>query len=134
MKEEAAGKLRLFALVDNLTQSILRPLHDALFDLLKLIPNDGTFNQDESVKRSADKAAKYGCAFSFDLSAATDRLPASLSATVLSTVVGVEIGDSWLKLLVDRKYYFNPKQAKQYQAPTPYVKYAVGQPMGALSS
>jgi len=120
--------------VDNLTQSILRPLHDALFDLLRQIPNDGTFDQDKSVRRSAEKAEKYSCAFSFDLSAATDRLPAVLSAAVLSTVVGVPIGDHWLRLLTKRKYYFNRKQVGQYEAPVQYVEYSVGQPMGALSS
>jgi len=89
LKEEAAGKLRVFAMVDNLTQSILRPLHDALFGLLRLIPNDGTFDQDASVRRSADKASKYGCAYSFDLSAATDRLPAAVSAKVLSNLSAI---------------------------------------------
>lgn len=89
LKEEAAGKLRVFAMVDNLTQSILRPLHDALFELLRLIPNDGTFDQDASVARSSEKAEKYGCAFSFDLSAATDRLPASVSAKVLSNLSAI---------------------------------------------
>lgn len=120
--------------MDNLTQSILRPLHDSLFDLLRQIPNDGTFDQDKSVKRSAEKAAKYSCAYSFDLSAATDRLPAVLSAAVLSTVVGIPIGDSWLQLLTKRRYYLNPSQIKKYEAPVSYVEYSVGQPMGALSS
>jgi len=28
IKEEAAGKVRVFAMVDSLTQSVLKPLHD----------------------------------------------------------------------------------------------------------
>jgi len=79
LKEEAAGKLRVFALVDMWTQSLLTPLHKALFKLLKGIPNDGTFDQNASVKRSTQKAKSSGCAYSFDLTAATDRLPAKLS-------------------------------------------------------
>ena len=133
LKEEAAGKLRVFAMVDNLTQSVLRPLHLALQDLLRLIPNDGTFNQDKSVERSAQKAALSGCAFSFDLSAATDRLPVVLSAAILSSLLGLPIGGPWMDLLVKRDYSFSQKTQAKYGAPSE-VRYSVGQPMGALSS
>lgn len=122
-------------MVDNLTQSILRPLHLALFDLLKKIPNDGTFDQDASVQRSMEKALKSNCAFSFDLSAATDRLPAKLSAAILSKILQIPVGDAWLKLLVDRDYQFgNSKNTLKYVDDPKPVRYAVGQPMGAYSS
>jgi len=91
-KEEAAGKLRAFALVDIWTQSLFKPLHEALFDLLRIIPNDGTFNQDLSVKRSAGKAERSGCAYSFDLSAATDRLPIKLQEALLNRFFGLGLG------------------------------------------
>ena len=42
VKVEAAGKIRLFALLDTVSQTVLYPLHQLLFDLLRLIPNDGT--------------------------------------------------------------------------------------------
>jgi hypothetical protein len=94
LKEEAAGKLRVFALVDSITQSALAPLHESLFDLLRLIPNDGTFDQEASIRRSQVKATGAGCAYSFDLSAATDRLPAVVSSELLSSLVGIPgIGD-----------------------------------------
>jgi hypothetical protein len=86
LKEEAAGKLRIFALVDSISQNLLSPLHDFMFSVLKLIPNDGTFDQDLSVKRSVSKATKAGMAYSFDLSAATDRLPVELSVKILSKI------------------------------------------------
>jgi len=44
-KEEAAGKLRVFAMVYMWTQSSLKPMHDALSSILRCLPNDGTFNQ-----------------------------------------------------------------------------------------
>jgi len=47
-KAEAAGKIRIFAMVDVWTQSLLKPLHLALFDFLKSLPNDGTFDQNAS--------------------------------------------------------------------------------------
>lgn len=47
-KLEAAGKIRVFAMVDVWTQSLLKPLHLALFSFLKSLPNDGTFDQNAS--------------------------------------------------------------------------------------
>jgi hypothetical protein len=47
-KEEAAGKLRVFAEVDSITQTLLSPLHHQLSRVLKKIGNDGTFDQDSS--------------------------------------------------------------------------------------
>lgn len=88
-KEEAAGKLRIFAILDVITQSTLAPLHDFLFKILRRIPNDGTFDQDASVKRSIEKAQRYGVSYSFDLSSATDRLPVALTAQILEDLTEV---------------------------------------------
>lgn len=55
LKKEAAGKVRVFAIIDSITQSALKPLHDFLFDILRSLPNDGTFDQQESIKRSSEK-------------------------------------------------------------------------------
>jgi hypothetical protein len=139
IKEEAAGKVRVFALVDSWTQSVLKPLHEALFQILRSMPNDGTFNQDASVQRSIDKAAKYGCAFSFDLSAATDRLPAHLTAQILESIFAIEgLGEAWYKLLVDRHFHFGESVVKKYphfwEDQDNAYRYSVGQPMGGLSS
>jgi hypothetical protein len=81
-KHEAAGKIRVFALVDSVTQSVMKPLHLAIFDLLRRLPNDGTFDQDAAVLRCSEKAIRYNQAFSFDLSAATDRLPVTLTGQI----------------------------------------------------
>jgi hypothetical protein len=127
-------------MVDPITQSALAPLHDALFALLKMVPNDGTYDQDASVLRSQQKAQVSGCAFSFDLSAATDRLPASLSANILSCVVGVPgLGEAWRRLLVERTYHLTHTSLSEYGGEgsdklTGGLRYSVGQPMGALSS
>lgn len=140
LKREAAGKLRVFALVDAITQSTLAPLHGALFDLLRLIPNDGTFNQVASIKRCSDKAIKYGCAYSFDLSSATDRIPADLTAVILERVTGVAgLGEGWLRIMTDRDFYLSlsHSEKKEYDCldlGDGKVRYSTGQPMGALSS
>lgn len=137
-KEEAAGKLRVFAIVDSWTQSALKPLHLELFKLLKMFPNDGTFNQDESVFRSMEKMNKSGKAYSFDLSAATDRLPLSIQSAILQRLFPgyPGIGQAWSSLLVDRDYFVaaNREGELPYGLKEGVYRYSVGQPMGALSS
>lgn len=130
-KEEAAGKLRVFAIADIWTQSLFKPLHDSLFTFLKRLPNDGTFDQDESFRRCLEKAQLYNCAFSVDLSSATDRLPIKLQSKVIDLIYNLEIGDLWASILVDRPYMIRPNK---YGIEEGYVYYATGQPMGALSS
>lgn len=135
IKEEAAGKLRLFALMDSITQSVMRPLHDLMFSILRRIPNDGTFDQDASIARSQEKAVRAGCAYSYDLTAATDRLPVILTAFIFTTIVGIKgFGSLWRNIMVRRPFGFNSQVANKLNvSPGPY-HYAVGQPMGALSS
>lgn len=86
-KVEAAGKIRVFAMVDPWTQWLLKPLHDALMSLLGQITQDGTFDQLSPVKRLLRRQVYPGL-FSYDLSAATDRLPLSLQVELLSPILG----------------------------------------------
>lgn len=106
-KEEAAGKIRVFAITDSITQSVMAPLSDYIFDLLKKNPSDGTFNQDGPLKRliyltNYTKEIVSPTFYSFDLSAATDRLPIRLQQDVMSTMFGEEFAELWAKILVDR--------------------------------
>jgi hypothetical protein len=134
-KEEAAGKLRVFAMVDCLTQSALYGLHEWLFKLLERIPNDGTFNQEAAFSRAQVKAKKYGVSFGYDLSSATDRLPRSIQVKILESWFGIEKAQLWCKLLVERDYIVleGKRTSKFGITPGPY-RYSVGQPMGAYSS
>nr|UIW13815.1 MAG: RNA-dependent RNA polymerase [Rhizoctonia solani mitovirus 43] len=134
IKEEAAGKLRLFALIDLITQSVLTPLHDRLFDMLRVIPTDSTFDQEAGIRRAQDKAVKANKAFSFDLSAATDRLPVLLLMFILGSLIGMPLAKYWRTIIVTRAFSFNGKVAEKLKVnPTGY-RYAVGQPMGAKTS
>jgi len=130
-KEEAAGKLRIFAMVDGWTQSIFKPLHDSLFGLLKKIPNDATFDQDAAFKRAMSKSKDSGHCYGYDLSSATDRLPIILQSAILEGLIGRMLAALWQLILVNRDYYI-PKNS--YGINIKSVRYAVGQPMGALSS
>lgn len=96
-KEEPAGKIRVFAMVDAWTQWILRPIHDAIFFMLKRCPQDGTFDQPRPAQELAERlqslltSRKSGdpqvYVYSIDLSAATDRLPVSIQVPLVALVL-----------------------------------------------
>jgi hypothetical protein len=134
IKEEPAGKIRLFALVDSVTQSALRPLHDSLFAVLRVIPTDATFDQEAGIRRAQDKAMKAQKAYSFDLSAATDRLPVLLSMYILRCFIGKDLSTLWRVLITRRTFAFNDKVAQKLKVDNTGVRYRVGQPMGAYTS
>jgi hypothetical protein len=91
-KIEAAGKVRVFAMTDVWTQSLLRPLHDALLRVLSQIPMDGTYDQLAPLRRLYDR----GCSvfYSFDLTAATDRLPIRLQVQILQELTNSEFAEA----------------------------------------
>jgi len=130
-KAEPAGKVRVFAMVTAWDQWSLKPLHDAMFRILRLIPQDGTHNQLGPLARIDWKAAFS--LWSLDLTAATDRLPLFLQAQLLQTLyrdlIGV-LGDLWSLTLTDRDYLASSTRYGINQM----VRYTCGQPMGALSS
>lgn len=99
-KLEAAGKVRIFAITDIWTQSALAPLHDMLFDILNDIPQDGTFEQHKPIKTLLSRGVKD--IYSFDLSAATDRLPIQLQAQILTILFDSDFANAWKTLLSGR--------------------------------
>lgn len=119
---EAAGKVRVVAITDWWTQCLLRPLHQAIFDNLKSLRMDATFDQTGGLKRLLE-ICRGRPMYSFDLSAATDRLPVATQEQILSTL-GLSWAASWRALLTKRPWYLG-------RSP---IMYAVGQPMGAYSS
>jgi len=135
MKHEPAGKIRVFALVDSITQSVMKPIHLGLFNILRVLPNDGTFDQDSAVQRCSQKAVKYAKAYSFDLSAATDRLPVVLTASILESLFKIPgLGLAWQTVMVDRDFTFNKVATNPTEIEGKTFRYSVGQPMGCLSS
>jgi hypothetical protein len=132
--KEEPGKVRVFAIVDCVTQWILRPLHKYLFKILKFIQDkygtDATFDQDKAVLHLQDMLNEKQLAFSYDLSAATDRLPLLLQIKVLNCVFP-SLGDHWGNLLTNRDYVVPFRKGENLPES---VRYSTGQPMGALSS
>lgn len=135
LKREAAGKVRVFAMVECWTQWLLHPIHTMLFTLLGKLPTDGTHDQMAPVNRLIESGLnRFWC---YDLSAATDRLPVVIQSWILDFLFGKSIGRAWANLLVGRSYDLPAKLPKGvlHEGTLPQsVSYAVGQPMGALSS
>jgi hypothetical protein len=136
VKVEPAGKARVFAMVDYWTQVALKPLHTWIFGVLREIPQDGTFDQLKPVKRLLKVVPMDQKIYSFDLSAATDRLPVLLQGLLLWQIFGRHLASTWKALLCGRSYYLgaNHVRAAGLGNKGLYLRYAVGQPMGAFSS
>lgn len=79
---DQAGKARIVAITNWWIQVALKPLHHALFNVLKGIKEDGTFDQMKPFNKLIDQSD--GRFYSFDLSAATDRLPIDLQRDILN--------------------------------------------------
>jgi hypothetical protein len=116
------GKTRVVGIGNYWIQNTLKPLHDALFRSLRHISMDGTYDQISQATRVAE-ATTRGPVWSFDLTAATDRIPLIIQQDVM-TFLSPVIGDLWTKIL---KSMIFENQGRGY-------KYAVGQPMGLYSS
>jgi hypothetical protein len=124
LNKDGAGKRRIIAIADWWTQLVFRPYHSSLFRTLKDIEQDGTFDQWAPVENWVLPRLRLGFpAFSFDLTAATDRLPIQFQAQVFALFFGAKAARLWTDLL-DRDWWFQGEP----------IRYAVGQPMGALSS
>jgi hypothetical protein len=126
-KEEPAGKVRLFAMVDAPTQWVLYPLHEFIMERLRLKPQDGTFDQTKPLGYLVGSKELY----SYDLTAATDRLPLPVQKWILGSLFGDTYANMWATLLVKRSYGFYQMGYSKWAGS---YKYAVGQPMGAYSS
>lgn len=118
---DQAGKARIVAMVNWWIQLSLLGLHNSIFDWLRTLETDGTFNQSAPLQRLLVNRLPDHHFYSFDLSAATDRLPIDLQVQILNTL-GVN-GDLWRNLL-DIPYSYKGE----------LIRYSVGQPMGAFSS
>jgi hypothetical protein len=132
LKDEPAGKIRVFAMVDCFTQWAMKPLHDYLFEILKVIPQDGTFDQLAPIKLLQSKGHRRF--WSLDLSSATDRLPILIQGALLSRLITAHGATLWMSLMVGRAYALPRRAMSPDYDGERFIRYAVGQPMGALTS
>lgn len=135
---EEPGKMRVVAMVDSLSQWALYPLHRYIYDkVLRVIPQDGLYDQLAPVTSLLERkrSTRDHRVFSYDLSAATDRIPVKIQEVLLSAFTHAEFASLWRRLLVERSYRLPGLWVKTHgpKAGTS-VRYKVGQPMGAYSS
>lgn len=118
------AKARVIAIFDYWSQTVLFPLHNAVFGLLKRIKADCTFDQTSFAAKLTSPAGAYS---SFDLSSATDRFPIWFQEEVLAHLVGSEeYASAWVRTLTSHEFWVPWTGSR--------VLYACGQPMGAYSS
>lgn len=134
------GKARMIANVDWLSQSALSGIHFFLFDLLRTIDSDFTFDHKKGIpyimnnKEFLSKASNKNF-FSIDLSAATDRMPRVLQGEILKSILnelnydGESISKHWLGIL-DRVYSTVNSPINEGRP----IRYEVGQGMGLFTS
>jgi len=144
--DEGGGKVRIVAIMDSWSQWLLKPLHDGIYDLFTEIPMDGTHDQTKPLHSLMDYIRVSGApAYSFDLTAATDRIPVWLQAEVLHCF-GFNAATEWRQLISERSFRVTSgfKDSINLAISTEVsgtastygedIRYAVGQPMGAYSS
>lgn len=129
-------KLRIFAIVDSLTQSVLSPFHEKLMAMLRTIPEDCTFDHTKVVRTVKELHSKGHAFFGYaDLSNASDAIDKRLYARI-GNIWLANLGDSWVQLF-DRDFTVPDSIIANWdttQKRVNHVRYNTGQPMGALSS
>lgn len=128
MKVEPAGKVRLFMIMDSISQRLLHSLHKWVYGLLRRLPSDGTYNQLGPLERLKGTVDTL---FSFDLKSATDRVPAEECVALIMDLFGANVALAWRVLLyrpflVPRSMNVTPKVSE--------VLYTTGTPLGSLSA
>lgn len=116
------NKMRVVAVGDYFSQTVLRPLHSYLFRVLRKIPQDCTFNQGgfKALVNNDPNRVFY----SIDLTAATDRFPIKVISQVLGARLPASYISAWEDIMVGYPFECDGNQ----------LRYAVGNPMGFYSS
>lgn len=129
---EAAGKVRTIAIVDYWTNFVLKPLHDWMFRILELLPQDATFDQEGRVEDFSQRG--YTHVYSYDLKSATDLIPLALYRALFGLILPEKVLNLWFDLLVSRDFQVPSTVLDKYPEHPRSIRYSTGQPMGALTS
>nr|BEQ09752.1 MAG: RdRP [Stromatinia cryptomeriae mitovirus 1-I] len=122
IKPDSEGKSRPFAILDYWSQTALSPLHDQLYRLLELLPQDCTYDQQKGVKAFAGSPKSW--IYSLDLTSATDRFPIQIQEAVLSWLTNSDYASAWVRTMVKEEFEYEGQS----------VSWMTGQPLGAKSS
>jgi hypothetical protein len=122
---EPAGKTRVFAMSDYWSRLSLKPIQLALYETLKTFSTDATANQDKGFKTLVEESRGHDT-YCFDLSSASDRIPAKMQKHRMRLMFDHLIAESWFRVMTDRHFFIKTTDS--------YVRWEVGQPLGLLSS
>jgi hypothetical protein len=122
---ENAGKTRIFAIGDYWSQLSLKPIQISLYRTLQSISTDATKNQELGFQSLVKESLGYPT-YCFDLSSASDRIPALMQKHRLRLMTNQTVAESWLSIMTDRHFIIKNTGEN--------VRWKVGQPLGLLSS
>jgi hypothetical protein len=122
---EPAGKTRIFAIGDYWSQLSLKSIQISLNRTLQSISTDATADQDKGFTTLIQESMGHPT-YCFDLSSASDRIPARLQKYRLQLMANLHVAESWYSVMTKRDFYV--------KATGQNVRWKVGQPLGLLSS
>jgi hypothetical protein len=122
--QEAGYKLRAVANPGRVFQRVLKPLGDAIYDHLKHVPWDCTFDQNKAIPVLQEQLSQGKMTYSIDLSGATDYFPLHLQVGLLKKMFD-EKTISLFEELSTSSWYF-PSLGE--------IKWKRGQPLGLFPS
>jgi len=124
--QEPGMKLRFAANPYRVFQMALRPFGQALYDALKRVPNDFTFDQEAGVEAIQSWLRDGYPSVSMDLSNASDNIPLDLQLEMLNRY---GVSTRWLQFYRDccrGDWYIK----KSLSGPTELIRWTVGAPLG----
>jgi len=124
--QEAGMKLRFAANPYRVYQMALQPLGRALYDALKRVPNDYTFDQSAGVEAIQQLLQDGFPSISMDLSNASDNIPLDLQLELLSRF---GVSTRWIQFYRDccrGDWYLT----RERNGPTTQISWTVGAPLG----
>jgi hypothetical protein len=122
---EPAGKTRIFAIGDYWSQLSLKPIQISLYRTLQSISTDSTKDQDKGFSTLIKESSGHPT-YCFDLSSASDRIPAVMQKHRLELMSNRHVADSWFSVMTKRDFFIKTTGQS--------VRWKVGQPLGLLSS
>jgi len=128
---EPGMKLRFAANPYRVYQMALKPLGAALYDALKRVPNDGTFDQQAGVEAIQQWLQDGLPSISMDLSNASDNIPLDLQLELLSRL---GVSTRWIQFYRDccrGDWYLNLDRGREEQSKLP--QWARRAPLGPQS-
>jgi len=122
--QEPGYKLRAVANPGRIFQRVLQPFGDRIYNLLKELPFDCTFDQSKAIPALQDALSNGKTIHSIDLSGATDYFPLALQKHLLSKM----FPDIEVSLFCDLS------QASWYMPGNGEISWKKGQPLGLYPS